>query len=79
MACLGDDITNKRLCPSRSESTLLAPAPSFLPTTAQGDPFKTLFVSRLGYDITDKRLRKEFEEFGPIASVRIVHDKTGGW
>jgi RNA recognition motif-containing protein len=44
---------------------------------SQGDPYKTLFVSRLSYDVTDKKLRREFEEFGPISSVKIVHDTSG--
>ena len=43
----------------------------------QSDPFKTLFVSRLSYDATDKKLRKDFEEFGPIKSIKVVQDKTG--
>lgn len=43
----------------------------------QGDPFRTLFVSRLSYDVTDKKLRREFEEYGPIKRARIVTDKNG--
>jgi len=33
------------------------------------DPYKTLFIGRLNYDTTEKRLRKEFESFGPIKSI----------
>lgn len=44
----------------------------------QGDPFKTLFVGRLSYDVTEKRLRREFEEYGPIKSVSIVHNIKSG-
>jgi RNA recognition motif. (a.k.a. RRM, RBD, or RNP domain) len=44
----------------------------------QGDPFKTLFVGRLSYDITEKRLRREFEEYGPIKSISIVHNIKSG-
>ena len=44
----------------------------------QGDPFKTLFVARISYDVTEKKLRKEFEEFGPIKRIRLVHDKNTG-
>lgn len=44
----------------------------------QGDPFKTLFVSRLSPDVTERKLRREFEEFGPIKSIRLVHDKNSG-
>jgi RNA recognition motif. (a.k.a. RRM, RBD, or RNP domain) len=44
----------------------------------QGDPFKTLFVGRLSYDVTEKKLRREFEEYGPINSVSIVHNIKSG-
>lgn len=43
----------------------------------EGDAFKTLFVSRLSYDVSEKMLKKEFEEFGPIRSVKIVRNSTG--
>ena len=46
-------------------------------THTQGDPFRTLFISRLSYDVTEKKLRKEFEEYGPIKRVRLVTDKSG--
>ena len=46
--------------------------------TIEGDPFKTLFVGRVSYDITEKKLRREFEEFGPIKRVRIVMDEKTG-
>lgn len=42
-----------------------------------GDPYKTLFISRLSYDVNDKKLRKEFEEFGPIRNLQIILDKAG--
>jgi hypothetical protein len=44
----------------------------------QGDPYKTLFVSRLSYEVTERKLRHEFEEFGPIKRIRLVHDMTKG-
>ncbi|KAJ3414116.1 hypothetical protein HDV05_007060 [Chytridiales sp. JEL 0842] len=40
------------------------------------DPYKTLFVGRLSYTTTEKYLRREFEQFGPIISVRIVREKN---
>lgn len=44
----------------------------------QGDPFKTLFVSRLSYDVTERKLKREFEEYGPIKRIRLVHNKNSG-
>ena len=43
----------------------------------QGDAFKTLFVSRISFETTEKKLRREFEEYGPIKRLRLVHDATG--
>lgn len=48
------------------------------PLGLQGDPYKTIIVSRLSYDVTDKKLRREFEEFGPIKRIRLVTDTAGG-
>ena len=44
----------------------------------QGDPFKTLLVGRISFDATEKKLRREFEEFGPIKRIRLVHTKSSG-
>jgi U1 small nuclear ribonucleoprotein len=44
---------------------------------AESDPFKTLIVANLSHETTEKRLRREFEEFGPIKRVRLVADKKG--
>jgi len=44
---------------------------------ANGDPFKTLFVARLSYDTTEKKLKREFEVFGSIKKVRMVYDQKG--
>lgn len=43
----------------------------------QTDPLKTLFVCRLSYETNERRLRREFEVFGPVVSVNIVKDKEG--
>ncbi|KAL8694454.1 MAG: hypothetical protein Q9218_000866 [Villophora microphyllina] len=40
----------------------------------RGDAFKTLFVSRLSYEATDKDLEREFGKFGAIERIRIVTD-----
>ncbi|KAF7312187.1 U1 snRNP 70K protein [Mycena indigotica] len=42
---------------------------------AVGDPYKTLFISRLHKNATDQDLRREFEGYGTIERVRIVRDK----
>lgn len=36
---------------------------------ARGDPFKTLFVARLSYDVKESDLEREFGRFGPIERV----------
>lgn len=38
------------------------------------DPYRTLFVARLSYGTTEAMLRREFEEFGPLKSIRLVTD-----
>jgi hypothetical protein len=35
-------------------------------------------VSRLSYEVTERKLRHEFEEFGPIARIRLVQDRDKG-
>jgi U1 small nuclear ribonucleoprotein len=42
-----------------------------------GNAYNTLFVARLSYDTTNHKLRREFEEYGPVKSLRIVQDKSG--
>ncbi|KAF9067190.1 hypothetical protein BDP27DRAFT_1393085 [Rhodocollybia butyracea] len=42
---------------------------------AAGDPYKTLFISRLHKNATESDLRREFESYGTIERVRIVRDK----
>lgn len=37
-----------------------------------GDPYKTLFVSRLNYETTESRIKREFEAYGPIKRVGII-------
>ena len=40
----------------------------------KGDPYKTLFVSRIAYDVTEVAIKKEFEQYGPIKRIRLVYD-----
>ena len=49
----------------------------YSPTTdnnIRGDAFKTLFVSRLNYDVDVKDLEREFGRYGAIERVRVVLD-----
>ncbi|KAF9620107.1 hypothetical protein IFM89_010757 [Coptis chinensis] len=34
-----------------------------------GDPYKTLFVARLSYETTESKIKREFEQYGPIKKV----------
>ncbi|XP_055331785.1 U1 small nuclear ribonucleoprotein 70 kDa-like [Paramacrobiotus metropolitanus] len=42
------------------------------------DPYKTLFVGRLNYDTSESKLKREFEQYGPVVSVKIVTDPNSG-
>ncbi len=39
--------------------------------------YNTLFVGRLAYEVTERKLLREFETFGPIKDVKLVKDKDG--
>ena len=39
------------------------------------DPFKTLFVGRINYYTSENKIRREFESYGPIKTIQMVHDK----
>lgn len=42
------------------------------------DAFRTLFVGRLPYDVTEGRLRREFERYGPLRSLHLVQSSRTG-
>ncbi|KFK34315.1 hypothetical protein AALP_AA5G129200 [Arabis alpina] len=42
---------------------------------ATGDPYKTLFVSRLNYESSESKIKREFESYGPIKKVQLVTDQ----
>ncbi|CAE6436106.1 unnamed protein product, partial [Rhizoctonia solani] len=44
---------------------------------AIGDPYKTLFISRLSKNATEDDLRKEFGSYGRIERIRLVRNKRG--
>ena len=44
----------------------------------KGDPFKTLFVSRLDYETSEELLSQTFSRYGPVKSISLVrHALTG--
>uniref|UniRef100_A0A6G1SES8 U1 small nuclear ribonucleoprotein 70 kDa n=1 Tax=Aceria tosichella TaxID=561515 RepID=A0A6G1SES8_9ACAR len=45
---------------------------------ATTDAHRTLFVSRLNYDTTEAKLRQQFETYGTIKKIVMVHDKITG-
>jgi len=47
-------------------------------TSATEDPFKTLFVARVNFYTSESKLRREFESYGPIKSIRIIQDVKNG-
>lgn len=36
--------------------------------------YNTLFVGRLAYEVTERKLLREMEAFGPVKDIKIVHD-----
>ena len=46
-------------------------------SNTESNAFKTLFVCRLGYETTEIKLKKEFETYGAIKSLKIIKDKEG--
>lgn len=44
---------------------------------ATPDAYKTLFLARLAYDVTEKDLHREFDMYGPIETIRLVRDREG--
>lgn len=41
------------------------------------DALNTLFVGRLSYDVTERKLRREFEEYGPVKKITMINDEFG--
>lgn len=40
----------------------------------KGDPYKTLFISRLSFETTEQKLKRDFEAYGPVKRMRLVYD-----
>jgi len=45
---------------------------------ATTNPYKTLFVARINYDTSESKLKREFEVYGKIKQIKLVHDKVTG-
>lgn len=45
---------------------------------ATADPFKSLFVARINYDTSESKLRREFEGYGPIKKIIVIHNTVDG-
>lgn len=45
------------------------------PNMKDTDPYRTIFVGRLPYDISEVELQRKFNEFGEIEKVHVVRDK----
>ncbi|KAG8940230.1 hypothetical protein FRC04_005475 [Tulasnella sp. 424] len=64
----------------KKEAAFIAAKDNYKPQDdleAVGDPYKTLFISKLSKRATEADLRREFEQYGTIEMVRIVKDKKG--
>lgn len=46
-------------------------------SNATMDPYKTLFIARINYETSESKLRREFEQFGKISKLILVHDRNG--
>lgn len=46
------------------------------PNMKDTDPYRTIFIGRLPYDISELELQRKFSEFGDIEKVRVVRNKT---
>jgi U1 small nuclear ribonucleoprotein 70kDa len=44
---------------------------------ATKNPYATLFVGRLSYETTEKKLKKEFEVYGQIKRLKVITDFNG--
>lgn len=39
--------------------------------------YNTLFVGRLAHEVSDRKLLREMEAFGPVKDIKLVYDKEG--
>ncbi|CAD7962409.1 unnamed protein product [Amoebophrya sp. A25] len=48
------------------------------PNSGESDPLKTVFIARISYDTSEKKLKREFEQYGPIKSLKMIYDSKSG-
>lgn len=58
-----------------SPNTLIGTGDPHENSEATADAYKTLFVARVSYDTSERRLKRDFEEYGPVKKVCLVKDK----
>ena len=39
--------------------------------------YNTLFIGRLAFEVTERKLLREMESFGPVKDIKLVKDKEG--
>lgn len=61
----------------KKQSELIAEYNPNTSDCATKNPYATLFVGRLSFDTTEKKLKKEFEGYGPIKRVKVITDFNG--
>jgi len=59
----------------KSEQTSVQSTDGIHPTSGM-NCYHTLFVGRLAYEVTERKLLREFEQFGPVKDVKIISRKN---
>jgi U1 small nuclear ribonucleoprotein len=57
--------------------SLLAASDLHITVLFTRNAYLTLFVGRLSYETNEKKLRREFEQYGPIKRIVVVQDLDG--
>ena len=39
--------------------------------------YNTLFIGRLAYEVSERKLLREMETFGPVKDIKLIYDKQG--
>lgn len=64
----------------KSRELVAAKVDSYRPKedpNATSDPYRTLFVGRIAYDVDEAQIKREFEYYGRVSSVVLVRDRDG--